>query len=80
VIWDILRCWVKLHPVNSKKLTERSPASIILKKETSIEASFEILKEATPKSKQMKLSRFPINPEADWGPKARYCFYYNHFS
>ncbi|XP_066930954.1 tRNA (guanine(26)-N(2))-dimethyltransferase-like [Clytia hemisphaerica] len=71
VIWDILRCWVKLHPINRKKITERAPAHIILEKDPELEASFEILKEATPKSKQMKLTRFPINPEADWGPKAR---------
>lgn len=62
---------MKKHPVNSKKIKERSPASALLKKEAKIEANFEILPEATPMSKQMKLTRFPVNPEADWGPKAR---------
>ena len=71
VIWDILRCWVKLHPVNKKRISERSPAHALLSKECQLEACFDVLKEATPNSKLMKLTRFPINPEADWGPKAR---------
>ena len=71
VIWDILRCWVKKHPVNEKKIKDKSPARALLQKEPSIEASFEILPEAIPNSKLKKLTRYPINPEADWGPKAR---------
>ena len=71
MIWDILRCWVKLHPVNFKKIKECSPAASLLSKEPKLEANFEFTEDAIPKSKKMKLTRFPINPEADWGPKAR---------
>lgn len=70
-IWDILRCWVKEHPVNPKKIKDNSPSKILLSREAELNASFEVIPEAIPKSKSLKLARFPINPEADWGPKAR---------
>jgi len=71
VIWDILRCWVKLHPVKESKVKERTAAEHLLSKEAELEANFEVLPSATPRSKILKLTRFQINPEADWGPKAR---------
>ena len=70
-MWDIIRCWAKLHPVKESKLKARSPAAAILSKAPKLEASFDILAAATPKSKILKLKRFPGNPQADWGPKAR---------
>ena len=36
-----------------------------------INASFVIRKDANPPSRLLKLARFPENPEANWGPKAR---------
>jgi tRNA (guanine26-N2/guanine27-N2)-dimethyltransferase len=36
-----------------------------------IEACFSVRKDANPPSRLQKLSRFPENPEANWGPKAR---------
>ncbi|XP_065648108.1 tRNA (guanine(26)-N(2))-dimethyltransferase isoform X2 [Hydra vulgaris] len=71
VIWDILRSWVKLHPVNQKKISSNSPASVILSKESKRTANFEIIQTAVPQSKMMKLLRYPENPEADWGPKSK---------
>eukprot|EP00795_Rhopilema_esculentum_P012237 gene12237-2871_t len=71
VIWDILRCWEKEHPVSEKTKTAQSPAAAILSKPPKIEASFVVVEEANPKSRKMKISRFPENPLPDWGPKAR---------
>ena len=71
MIWDILRCWVKLHPVNQKKISSNSPAALILNKEPKFSANFEITQYAFPRSKTMKLLRYPENPEVDWGPKAK---------
>lgn len=66
-----MRTWVKNHP--SKKNHERSPGFDILKIAPKTEVSFEFHFEANPVSKQLKMVRFPENPEPEWGPKARYC-------
>ena len=72
VLWDVLRCWEKIHPVSEKKKkSKNSPAAVILSKEPEIMASFDVIEEANPKSRKMRMSRFPENPEPDWGPKAR---------
>lgn len=74
MLWDVLRCWEKKHPVSEKKKTSNSPASVILSKLPEIVASFDVVEDANPKSRQMRMSRFPENPEPDWGPKARYLY------
>ncbi|XP_002736321.2 tRNA (guanine(26)-N(2))-dimethyltransferase-like [Saccoglossus kowalevskii] len=71
VIWDIMRAWVKLHPVKQERLKEGNPATKILSKEPSIEVSFTTLPSANPRSRKFKLVRFPENPQKYWGPKAR---------
>lgn len=70
VVWDIMRCWVKLYPV--KRKANQSPGTIILDKEPEVEASFEKQSGANPLSRKQKLLRFQPNPETNWGPKARY--------
>lgn len=74
VVWDIMRCWVKLHPVKRKK--ETAPGTAILSKEPVIQVSFEAKPGANPVSRQKKLLRYQENPESNWGPKPRYsrCF------
>eukprot|EP00428_Durinskia_dybowskii_P073042 CAMPEP_0170412942 /NCGR_PEP_ID=MMETSP0117_2-20130122/31250_1 /TAXON_ID=400756 /ORGANISM="Durinskia baltica, Strain CSIRO CS-38" /LENGTH=570 /DNA_ID=CAMNT_0010670691 /DNA_START=61 /DNA_END=1773 /DNA_ORIENTATION=- len=67
VVWDIMRSHCKLHPPNSKKLSEA--AKRILAKECAVQADFtpaQIL--LGPKK---KVARFPPNPEPNWGPKRR---------
>lgn len=71
VLWDILRCWVRLHPVKRERLTESSPAARILAVEPTLEASFTVRADANPSSRKRGLKRFPENPEAFWGPKAK---------
>ena len=65
-----MRAWVKRHPL--KKEHENSPGHVILSKPPKIEVSFEFKPGANPASRQLKMSRFPENPEPEWGPKARY--------
>lgn len=72
VVWDILRCWVKENPVKKERENSHgSPMFALLNKQPSITANFGVIPEATPKSKVLKLQRFPTNPEVDWGPKSR---------
>eukprot|EP00040_Diaphanoeca_grandis_P030791 m.182775 g.182775 ORF g.182775 m.182775 type:complete len:606 (+) comp32132_c0_seq1:92-1909(+) len=68
-MWDILRSWVKLHPVKDPK--PNTAAAAILAQEPTLKVSFERIKEANPASRAKGISRFPPNPEANWGPKAR---------
>ncbi|KAL3663062.1 hypothetical protein V7S43_012002 [Phytophthora oleae] len=69
VVWDIMRCWVKKHPLNKKRDGEETPGSRILAKEPKFEANFSS-KRPGPNEKPKAL-RFPLNPEPNWGPKAR---------
>lgn len=69
IFWDIMRCWVKKCGV--KAPSPNSPAAAILATEPKIQVRFDIRKDANPPSRLLKLSRFPENPEANWGPKAR---------
>ncbi|XP_053907884.1 tRNA (guanine(26)-N(2))-dimethyltransferase isoform X2 [Cuculus canorus] len=70
-LWDLMRCWAKLNPVKRERLTETSPAARILAVEPILEASFALHPDANPSSRKRGLKRFPENPEAFWGPKAR---------
>jgi tRNA (guanine26-N2/guanine27-N2)-dimethyltransferase len=71
IVWDILRAWAKKRPP-SKLAVKDSAADKILAVEPSIEVNF-----STPSSVQAasnanaKVSRFPLNPQANWGPKPR---------
>ncbi|KAG7399017.1 tRNA methyltransferase 1 [Phytophthora boehmeriae] len=69
VIWDIMRCWVKKHPLNKNRDGQESAGNRILAKEPKIEANFSS-RRPCPNDKTKAL-RFPLNPEPNWGPKAR---------
>lgn len=74
VIWDIMRCWERLHPVALKRLIENSPANNILKQKCSNEKavySFDLNPLANPESKRMGFVRFQENPLPFWGPGMR---------
>jgi tRNA (guanine26-N2/guanine27-N2)-dimethyltransferase len=67
VVWDVMRAWLAKHP-SKKAPAEDSAAAKILAVKPSIEVDFTI-----PKSfqKNNKVSRFPNNPEKNWGPKRK---------
>lgn len=69
VIWDIMRCWVKNHPVKAQPADQ--PGSIILSKEPEIQANFTRKAASLSKAQAKKVARFLPNPEKHWGPKLR---------
>lgn len=69
VMWDILRAWIKLHPVKAVKAD--SVATRLLAVEPKREHSFKLHPEANPSSRASGISRFQQNPLPNWGPKAR---------
>lgn len=69
VIWDIMRCWVKTHPV---KVQPRDQCgSVILSKEPTLQANFSRAFTSLSKAQVKKVARFLPNPERHWGPKVR---------
>lgn len=72
VLWDILRCWAKTHPVKPERFLDGTALKAILSKEPLQEYNVEdVHPEANPRSRKNALSRFPINPAANWGPGTR---------
>jgi tRNA (guanine26-N2/guanine27-N2)-dimethyltransferase len=72
VIWDILRSWVKKHPINPTRMHDQSPLTTILAKEPTKEYDFNKMHpDANPPSRQEALARYPLNPAAMWGPGTR---------
>ncbi|CAG9812588.1 unnamed protein product [Phaedon cochleariae] len=71
IVWDIMRCWAKAHPVSKKRLVDGSPASHILAIEPEKDYSFEIRPDANPASRKMGYVRFQENPAPHWGPGSR---------
>ena len=69
VVWDILRCWVREHPVKARD--EETPGKRILAQPPGVEANFARARGAFSKAQEERVTRFPANPEANWGPKQR---------
>lgn len=68
VIWDIMRCWVHLHPV--KHRPGNHPGNVILSQEPKLQANFS---RAPGASVPRKSPRFVPNPEKFWGPRPKAC-------
>ncbi|KAG4072734.1 hypothetical protein HA402_001846 [Bradysia odoriphaga] len=72
VVWDILRCWEKMHPVKKDRFLNGTSLKAILEKEPSNEYNLvDIHPDANPESRKKSLARFPENPAAHWGPGTR---------
>ncbi|XP_058070522.1 tRNA (guanine(26)-N(2))-dimethyltransferase 2 [Magnolia sinica] len=69
VIWDIMRCWVKNHPVKAQPSDQSGSA--ILAKEPTLQANFTRAFASLSKAQAKKVARFLPNPERHWGPKVR---------
>lgn len=69
VIWDIMRCWVKTHPVKAQPADQAG--SVILAKEPTLQANFTRAVASLSKAQAKKVARFLPNPERHWGPKLR---------
>ncbi|XVE78574.1 hypothetical protein DITRI_Ditri13aG0156800 [Diplodiscus trichospermus] len=68
VIWDIMCCWVKNHPVKAQPADQ--PGSVILAKEP-VQANFARAVASLSKAQAKKVARFLPNLERHWGPKLR---------
>ncbi|KAJ2447616.1 RNA methyltransferase tRNA(m5U54)methyltransferase [Coemansia sp. RSA 2424] len=71
VVWDVMRSLVN-ETGRSPKIVEGSPADKLLAKAITTEISFKEHKDANPESRRIKLVRYQMNPEKNWGPKARH--------
>lgn len=69
VIWDIMRCWVRIHPI--KEQPQDSAGTMILSKSPKLEANFSRAVAAVSNAQAKKVNRFLPNPERYWGPKVR---------
>lgn len=68
VVWDIIRAHAKAHPpVFSAKKGQSALSQRILSKEVSTEVDLSHEKRVRDRG----VTRFPPNPEANWGPKRR---------
>lgn len=67
VVWDIMRCWVKKHPVSDKRKTT-SPGQAILAREPDHQVDFTVPSGLLQKK---TATRYQQNPEPYWGPKSR---------
>lgn len=67
VIWDVMRCWVKDHPV--KLQSPDTPVGRLLSKPPQLEANWARAQGAVSNAKMSGVTRFWTNP-ANWGPKA----------
>jgi len=65
VVWDIMRCWCKLHP--SKHRSPNSPGFSIVSKDSSFEADFSTHKDAVLE----RIPKFHPNPQPNWGPGSK---------
>ena len=70
VLWDILRAWIKEHPLQ-KPPPENSAVAKILAKEPSITVDFTIPTSMKKAESREKVTRFPLNPDKYWGPKRK---------
>lgn len=71
VLWDVIRCWVRLHPVSMKRMTDGSVAAAILCRPPTLLADFTEHHKARPNSRVRGLLRFQQNPQRNWGPGMR---------
>jgi tRNA (guanine26-N2/guanine27-N2)-dimethyltransferase len=71
VVWDIMRAWEKENPARRDRFAENSVPANILSKEPSIKIDFTPNPAANPPSREAGLTRYQVNPAANWGPGAR---------
>lgn len=71
VIWDIMRCWVKEHPVKNQEKYGNSPGGTILAKEPELKANWSRARGAISNAKEKRIARFVPNPVENWGPMSR---------
>jgi len=69
-VHDVIRSWIKLHPVKMSNIKDGTPAMSLLSKEPSKIADFTTHPSAIDSS-SVKLVRYQQNPTPNWGPGSR---------
>ncbi|XP_069692231.1 tRNA (guanine(26)-N(2))-dimethyltransferase [Periplaneta americana] len=69
IVWDIMRHWIKQHPVRQERLV--GAAAAILSREPTTQINMELHPDANPQSREKGLVRFQENPQRYWGPGMR---------
>lgn len=70
-VHDIFRSWIKKNPIKMDKLSEKSPARVLLAKEPRAEADFSHHPQSVSRSSSVKLVRYQQNPLPNWGPGSK---------
>lgn len=65
-IWDIMKEWAKEN--SSKKLKPGTPGDNIFKQPIQNKVDFSLRPDANPLSRELKLTRYQVNPMPFWGP------------
>ncbi|CAH2049588.1 unnamed protein product, partial [Iphiclides podalirius] len=71
LIWDIIRTWVKTHPVKASKLEADPVAKYILSQDIKSTVDLSHRPDANPISRRDGRLRFQFNPTPHWGPGTR---------
>lgn len=68
-VHDVIREWIKTHPVKMSNVKDGSPAKVLLGKEMRHEVSLAHHPEAGKRLlDDVKVVRYQMNPQANWGP------------
>ncbi|KIM28758.1 hypothetical protein M408DRAFT_329214 [Serendipita vermifera MAFF 305830] len=70
-VFDIMREWVKTHPVKMENVSVGQIARTLLEKPQKAAVSFDKHPNTMSKSSEVKLVRYQTNPTPNWGPKPR---------
>ncbi|GHJ86737.1 hypothetical protein NliqN6_3139 [Naganishia liquefaciens] len=70
-VHDVIREFIKTHPVRRDKISDGSPVLKLLDKPQTHEVSFALHPLAKSFTAKNDLVRYQLNPTANWGPKAR---------
>jgi tRNA (guanine26-N2/guanine27-N2)-dimethyltransferase len=68
VLYYIINCETAAR-LSQAIMNSQAPSRIPYSR--SVQADFTVRDDANPASRKQGLSRFPMNPEPNWGPKAR---------
>ena len=68
-VHDVIREWIKEHPVKMANVKDGSPAKVLLAKEMRHEVSLKHHPDAGRRLlDDVKVVRYQMNPQANWGP------------
>lgn len=70
ILWDIMKFWIKQHPVTEKHIRDGTAAKEILKSDPDISVDFGFHPDIEKFFKR-GIVKYQLNPVKYWGPKAK---------